>query len=114
MQYLLLSSSMVLAVVGQFFLKRGVLASSLNPNFYSIIKTLFSPYVLIGFFAYGASSIIWLFVLQRFPLSVAYPALSLTYVAIMIVSFLILNEPISAYKITGILFILIGVFLIFK
>jgi len=114
MKYLLLTSSMVLAIIGQFFLKRGVLASTLEPNIQAIIKTLFSPLVLLGFIAYGASSIIWLFVLQKFPLSVAYPALSLTYIAIVALSFFVLKEPVTSIKMAGIVFIITGVYFLFK
>ena len=105
---------MLLAVVGQFFLKRGVLASSLLPNVESIIRTVLSPLVLLGFILYGVSAVVWLFVLQRFPLSVAYPALSLTYVAIVILSVVALKEPITSLKIAGVLFIIIGVYFLFK
>jgi drug/metabolite transporter (DMT)-like permease len=105
---------MSLAVAGQFFLKKGVLASSLTSNFQSILKTFFSPMVFLGFFLYGISSIFWLFVLQKFPLSVAYPALSLTYVAIVILSVFILKEPFSALKTAGILLIILGVYFLFK
>ena len=105
---------MVLAVIGQFLLKKGVLASTLIPTFESIFKTLLSPLVLAGFLAYGVSSVIWLFVLQKFPLSVAYPALSLTYVAIVILSIVFLKEPFSPPKIAGIILIIFGVYLLFR
>lgn len=114
MKFLLLAASMSLAILGQFFLKKGVLASTLTPNIESVIKTLFSPYVFIGFLTYGISSIIWLFVLQKFPLSVAYPALSLTYLVIVILSFLFLKEPITSIKIAGVLLIILGVYFLFK
>lgn len=114
MKYLLLLFSMSLAVAGQFFLKKGVVASSLNPTALSILKTLFSPLVLTGFLLYGISSIIWLFVLQRFPLSVAYPALSLTYIAIVFLSIYVLKEPVTSVKIIGILLIVSGVYFLFK
>lgn len=105
---------MTIAVAGQFLLKKGIEASTLAPNLSSIIKTIFSPYVFFGFLAYGISSIFWLFVLQRFPLSVAYPALSLTYIVILFISFFFLKEPLVASKIAGVSFIVIGVFFLFK
>jgi drug/metabolite transporter (DMT)-like permease len=114
MKFILLASSMILAIVGQFFLKKGVLVSSLSPTFESIIKTLFSPFVLLGFILYGASSIFWLFVLQKFQLSVAYPALSLTYVAVVAISILVLKEPFTFAKSIGIALIIIGVYFLFK
>lgn len=114
MKFALLGLSMTLAVVGQFFLKKGVLASSLTPQIESIIKTLFSPLVLVGFVFYALSSIVWLFVLQRFPLSVAYPALSLTYIVIVVLSIIFLKEPLGANKLVGIFMICVGVYFLFK
>lgn len=114
MKYILLTSSMLLAIVGQFFLKKGVVASSLIPSVESITRTLLSPFVLLGLIVYGASAIVWLFVLQRFPLSVAYPALSLTYIVIVAISILILKEPVTSYKLVGILLIVLGVYFLFK
>ena len=105
---------MILAVVGQFLLKKGVLASSLAPNLGSIVKTIFSPFVILGLTVYGASALVWLFVLQKFPLSVAYPALSLTYIAIVILSAAVLKEPLTPPKIAGVLFIMVGVYFLFK
>ena len=114
MRYVLLFTSMLMAIAGQFFLKKGVLSSTLTPNIESVVRTLLSPYILFGFSFYGASSIIWLFVLQKFPLSVAYPALSLTYIAIVILSVVVLKESVSGMKIIGIILIVSGVSLIFK
>lgn len=114
MQYLLLLSAIVLAIIGQFSLKKGVVESTLSPTASSIIKTIFSPVVLAGFIAYGLGSIIWLFVLQRLPLSVAYPALSLSYVIIVIVSFLFLGEPLTTNKIIGVALIVAGVTFLFR
>ena len=114
MKFLLLAGSMVLAIMGQFFLKKGIIASTLTPNISSFLKTVISPYVFLGFLMYGASSIFWLFVLQKFPLSIAYPALSLTYVVIVILSTLFLKEPITSFKISGMLFIILGVYFLFK
>jgi multidrug transporter EmrE-like cation transporter len=105
---------MFLAVTGQLFIKRGVVASSLHPSILSILQTLFSPLILIGLSIYGASSIIWLFVLQKFPLSVAYPALSLTYIFIVAISIFFFKEPFSYYKVSGIFLIVLGVYFLFK
>ncbi len=102
MKYLFLAASMSLAVIGQFLLKRGVMVS------------LFSPFILLGLMVYAVSAISWLFVLQKFPLSVAYPALSLTYVAIVAISVLVFKEPLTTFKIIGVFFIIVGVYFLFK
>jgi len=114
MKFFLLGSSMILAIIGQFLLKKGILLSNLVPNVESLIKTIFSPLVFFGFIAYGVSAIIWLFVLQKFPLSTAYPALSLTYLVIVALSVIFLKEPVTPFKLVGILLIILGVYFLFK
>lgn len=103
---------MFFAVIGQFLLKKGITGQELNFNFLSIIKVFFSLKVFFGFFLYGISSVFWLFVLKKLPLSVAYPSLSLTYIFVVILSVFVLKEPFSVQKIFGIFFILTGVCLL--
>jgi multidrug transporter EmrE-like cation transporter len=114
MQYILLIASLALSVTAQILLKKGVMASSLSFSFESVIKTILSPLVFAGFVLYGLSAVIWLFVLQKLPLSVAYPAFALTYVIVVVVGALFLHEQISLSKTVGIGLILIGVIVLFR
>jgi drug/metabolite transporter (DMT)-like permease len=113
-KYALLLLSMTLAITGQFFFKSGLSESSLTPQFQSIVRTVFTPKVFMGFALYGISSIVWLFVLQKLPLSVAYPALALTYVIVVFASVLILHEPLTVNKVVGSFIIVMGVILMFR
>lgn len=112
MNYLFLFGSILISVVGQIFLKKGVSSLSFLINPSNILKMFTSPLIIIGFIFYGISAILWLFVLKNFPISTAYPFLSLTYVLILIYSFFGLSEPISLLKIAGTMCILFGVFLV--
>lgn len=112
MRYLLLFSSIGISLIGQFTLKKGILQSSLSPSLISIIQTLFSPLVMMGISLYVVSMILWLFVLQRFPLSVAYPVGALGYVIIVIVSSVFFNEAITVQKIIAVGCIIFGVVLL--
>lgn len=112
MTYVFLFCSMIFAVIGQFLLKQGIMNQELNLNFLSIIKAFFSIKIFSGFFLYGISSVFWLFVLKKLPLSIAYPSLSLTYIFVFILSILILKEPFNSQKIFGIFLIFIGVILL--
>lgn len=105
---------MTLAIVGQLSFKHGLNNQTLAANIETILKVIFTPYVFIGFMCYGISSIIWLFVLERFPLSIAYPALALSYVLIVLLSFIVLKEPLTVNKVIGSLIIVTGVFVLFR
>lgn len=114
MKYLLLAVSMLLSVTGQLLLKKGVISSSLSFELIPILRTIFSPFIILGLSSYALSAIFWLFVLQRFQLSVAYPALSLTYILIVLLGFFFFKEPVTTAKILGVILVVSGVFLIFQ
>ena len=103
---------MVIAIFGQMFLKKGVTLTNFNSNIVSIISTILTPTLMLGFFFYGVSAILWLFVLKSFPLSVAYPSLSLTYVFVVFLSSVFFGENITITKIIGVVLIFSGVFFI--
>jgi len=114
LKYILLLTSMALAISGQVFFKKGVQMSTLNASIGSIIQTLLHPYVFLGFIFYAISSILWLFILQRFPLSVAYPALAMSYVLIVIFSAALLGEALTLNKVLGSVIIVLGVAVLFR
>ena len=69
----------------------------------------------IGFILYISSFLTWMIILERVPLSSAYPvAIGLTLMFSIISSMLFLNEAISFMKAVGIFMILLGVILIFR
>jgi multidrug transporter EmrE-like cation transporter len=65
-----------------------------------------------GMLCYGTSLCVWLAALSKAPVSVAYPMLSLGYVAVAAVSFLWLDETMSFAKVFGIGLICGGVALV--
>lgn len=67
------------------------------------------PFVLGGLGLYVGSFVIWLAVLSRLPVSVAYPLLSLGYVAGLFGAWALFGEPLSAGKLAGVGLILAGV-----
>ncbi len=79
-----------------------------------LLEVLFTPWVLLGFVLYGASALIWLFVLARLDLSVAYPLVGLGFVATMAIGKYVLGEPVGATRMAGTLLICVGVILLAK
>lgn len=114
MRFLLLFISLSLGIVGQFFLKKGVVDSHLAANAESLFKTVFSPFVFSGLVLYGISALVWLFVLKKFPLSVAYPTLALSYVVIVLLGAIFIDEPLTKYKLVGIVLIVSGVYYLYQ
>jgi|OpeIllAssembly_1097287.scaffolds.fasta_scaffold103777_2 drug/metabolite transporter (DMT)-like permease len=75
-------------------------------------RMLLSPYVLLGSFTYAISILFWLYALSKVELSYAFPFLALSYVLILLVSWLFLGEQVTPLRIAGVLVICFGVFLV--
>ncbi|ATA61465.1 EamA family transporter [Geobacillus stearothermophilus] len=102
----------VLLVTGQFLWKYGMMHRSFEPDVLSIIKLLLSPWILLGLIIYGAATVVWLFILSRVPLSIAYPLQSTAYVLAVVGAYVLFGEPLSWVKIAGVILIMLGVSLI--
>lgn len=92
---------------GSLFLKKGSKYFSLNP-----MKIIKNKEILFGLFLYGISMILYIAALNFGKVSVVYPLCSLAYVLISFLSIKYLNEKMNIYKWTGIIFIILGSFLI--
>lgn len=68
--------------------------------------------IILGIGTYVVSVLVWLMVLSRVDVGVAYPMVSLGYIVTAIASYFFLAESLSALRISGILVILLGVFLV--
>jgi multidrug transporter EmrE-like cation transporter len=71
-----------------------------------------SPLVWFGLFLYGASAVLWLWVLSRLDVSLAYPLVSLGFVVTMGLGVLWLGEPFSWVRVAGCTLIVVGVSLL--
>jgi drug/metabolite transporter (DMT)-like permease len=115
--FALLMIAMCLTVTGELLLKSGMNRhGELNVSFSTLIPTavkLFtSPFVVGGFVFVFSGALFWLAVLSRWPLSLAYPLLSISYIIGIIASVLILKEKVNTIQIAGVFVIILGVFLI--
>lgn len=78
----------------------------------TILKIVFSPWVFVGLLTFVISMASHLYVLTKVELSFAYPFLSLAYVAVAIIAWLVFSEDLNAWRIAGIGFICLGTVLI--
>lgn len=70
--------------------------------------------LMLVFAWYFVGAIMWLFILQKLPLSLAYPTLALNYVTVALVSVLFFNEPINVGQSVAYLLIITGVVLLYR
>ena len=64
--------------------------------------------------SFGISSVLWMYIVKHYPLSVAYPMISLSYVFGMLAAIMFFHESVSAMKWIGVGFIMVGCCLIAK
>lgn len=76
------------------------------------LKLALEPHILGGMACYGISLVIWIMALSRVPVSIAYPMLSIGYVINAFVAWQWFGEALSAQKLVGIGFIVVGVYVI--
>lgn len=113
----LISLSVLLNVAAQLGLKLGVTKIRLLDcnwtNFLPMgLQLISNPVFLIAIFFYMCSLIIWLFVLARVDVSMAYPLVSLGYVINALAAYYLLDENLTFLRLGGIFVILIGVFMV--
>lgn len=112
MHIIFLLLAILIGVIGQIFLKIASLAMvNLKPT---SIDYFLNYNLLVGLFLYGTSTIFYIIALQKIPLSIAYPTISLGYILVVILSSIIFKEKINFVQVMGILLILSGVMLVWK
>lgn len=94
--------------------KLGSLSFSAGSFFPDILRIIKTPQILGGMFFFGVSSLLWIKVLTRSELSLVYPLVSLSYILVAVLSFLLLKEQFTVQKILGIAVIIIGVIVLNK
>jgi len=117
--FLLILCSVLLAVLGQVFLKKGMLQIGEIPlNFgtpFFLLGRVFTNFRLfLGFSLFALSSIVWLVVLSRVELSFAYPMVSIGYVLTVFISWKFLGEGVSSLRWAAVCVICAGVLLLSK
>lgn len=115
--YFLLGVNILLGVAGQVLIKFGVnKVSGLEElGLLRFLQSSFlSPFIILGLALYGFSAVLWVILLSKLDLSVAYPTLSLGYVLILLVSVLFLGEQVSLMRFAAVFLIMLGIFFLFR
>lgn len=76
------------------------------------LAVLGSPGVWLGLVVYGLSAVLWLFVLARVDLSVAYSFVSLGFLLVMALGAILFGEPITWMKVLGTMLVALGIWLV--
>jgi len=112
---LLIFASVLLSSIAQIVLKGGMSspgvtgASAAGFGWPMVQAIAASPLVLLGLLVYFASAVVWLLVLAKVDVSLAYPFVGLGFVLTMLFAWAIHGEAPNAGRIAGTLMICAGV-----
>lgn len=113
--FLLILASVSLSALAQLALKVGTTAAAhartagVGGEVGSLAQ---SPMVFVGLGLYGIGALLWLFVLGRVPLSLAYPFVGLGFIMTMLAGALWLDETVNFARIAGTVLIATGCVLV--
>lgn len=110
-KYLLAFISIFLGAVGQIFFKKGS-GTLANINIQSIFAILTNKFLMSGILCYGVSTILWINVLSKMKLSVAYPLISFGYIITFVFAVVFLKEEVHLPQVLGLGLIMSGIILI--
>ena len=96
---------------GQVLFKLGATRVPAAENLEGWIALIFQPIVITALALYGAATFLWLWLLQKIPLTTAYPFAALAFVLVPLGGVLFFNESVNLKYIGGVTLILGGVVL---
>ena len=76
------------------------------------IQVATNPWIIVGITCYVISVVVWLLVLSRVDVSMAYPMVSLGYIVNAVAAYYLLGENVTVMRMVGITVILVGVYLV--
>jgi drug/metabolite transporter (DMT)-like permease len=78
-------------------------------NHAALLTAMMKPMTWLGVFFWGIELVAWTVVLEHVPLSIAFPLMALTYIAIVLAGALVLKEPVNMRQAVGACLITAGV-----
>ena len=117
MGYVYIALTIVFTVYGQLILKQQVRSIASVPVGFELIPfyanfIITRPLVLSAFVSAILASVAWIGAISKFELSFAYPFMSLNFVFVVVLSFVLFQETFNWAKIIGLLFICVGVLIV--
>lgn len=103
---LLLAATIAVISVGQILFKLASSGVSLAEP-----RSFVSFHFLVALAVYGAATLMWLLVLSRLPLSIAFPFYGITFLLVPLLASIYLGETLRAQSIIGGMVILVGIWI---
>jgi drug/metabolite transporter (DMT)-like permease len=114
-EFWLLVVAILASVGGQFLLKAGALklGKVSTENWLNHLLSIATvPELLAGLTAYAIGAIAYILLLTRVNLSIAGPAIALSYVFSVLLGYFVFREPVTGARVMGVGLIVCGVLLV--
>lgn len=105
----LLAINIALMSVGQLFFKKAALFVNARPEFNLLERYLYNPWFYLAVLFFASSTFIWVRILTELKISVAYPIVSISYIATAVGAYYLFGERMSWINYLGIFLIMGGV-----
>lgn len=79
------------------------------PKMMTVVSIIFDPFIMTGLIATFVSGLCWMATMSKLEIGYAYPFTSLGFVAVVLLSSFLFGESLNAWRIIGVLFIVVGV-----
>jgi len=115
--FILIFSSVLISALAQIALKQGMSSSTVSAALgqgtaSTVTAIATNPYVIGGLSLYALGAVLWLFVLSRVDVSVAYPFVAFGFIVTMGLAIVLLGEPLQPLRVAGTLLVVAGAVLI--
>jgi drug/metabolite transporter (DMT)-like permease len=94
---------------GQILFKYGATQAGIVQGLQGWIDLLLKPVIVLALTLYAFSTILWLWLLQKIPLTIAYPFAALAFLLVPIGAWIFFREPLNLRYLLGVCLILAGV-----
>jgi drug/metabolite transporter (DMT)-like permease len=108
----LVGVSVVMSVTAQLMLRRGMAQAAGSHGLALLRSAALSGWVVGGLLVFATGTAVWLLVLSRVDLAVAYPLGSLSYVLVTLLSAALLHEQVPLLRWIGTALILTGIMVV--
>ncbi len=110
--------SVAMSALAQITLKYGMSSSRVanvliqDDRAATLLTIATQPQIIGGLALYGAGAVLWLFVLAKIDVSVAYPFVGLGFILTMLLGVILLGEQVTMLRVVGTLMVFAGVILV--
>ncbi len=113
----LILATVTASACAQLALKLGMSSPSVSAAIHGggkdlILAVAGSPLVWTGLMIYGLSVAVWLWILSKVDLSLAYPFVGVSFIVVMLFGAFLLQETISPLRMVGTMLITLGCILV--